>query len=196
MLITISEKFHAWTTGWRVLILFIAAALMAGYIMPVAGGILALAANNSVLPLDLMFFYTPGTAFDMIEKYGPAGRDLYAKILLTVDILYPVIYTLFLGLFLSWLFQRGFPRESQMQRMNAVPVGGFLFDLLENLGIVSMLSIYPSIPAVLAWIIMIISTVKWLFAIASLGLIFVGLARAAMNRFRKEADSTSVKSAT
>ena len=91
MLNTISQKFQAWTTGWRVLILLIATALMAGYIMPVAGGILALAANNSVLPLDLMFFYTPDTAFEMIEKYGPAGRDLFTKILLTFDILYPVI---------------------------------------------------------------------------------------------------------
>ncbi|HEX2990656.1 MAG TPA: hypothetical protein VHO49_08245 [Anaerolineales bacterium] len=186
MLDTLSQKFHAWTTGWRVLILFIAAGLMAGYIMPVAAGILALAANNSVLPLDLMFFYTPGTAFDMIEKYGPAGRDLYGKILMTVDILYPVIYTLFLGLCISWLFQRGFPRQSPMQKMNAVPVGGFLFDLLENIGIVSMLSMYPSIPAIMAWITMLISTVKWLFALASLGLIFVGLARAAMNRFRRQ----------
>jgi hypothetical protein len=186
MLSTLSQKFHAWTTGRRVLILFIAVVLMAGYIMPVAGGILALAANNSVLPLDLMFFYSPETAFDMIEKYGPAGRDLYVKILLTVDILYPIIYTLFLALFLSWLFQRGFPRESPMQRMNAVPVGAFLFDLLENAGIVSMLSMYPSIPAVLAWIIMMISTVKWLFAFASLGLILVGMVRAAMNRFRKQ----------
>ena len=182
----ISQKFHAWTTGWRVLVLFLATGLMAGYIMPVAGGILALAANNSVLPLDLLFFYTPDSAFDMIEKYGPAGRDLYTKILLTVDILYPVIYTLFLGLFLSWLFQRGFPRQSPMQRMNAVPVGGLLFDLLENIGIVWMLSMYPSIPAILAWIIMLTSTVKWLFALASLVLIFVGLARAAMNRFRKQ----------
>ncbi|HEX5838974.1 MAG TPA: hypothetical protein VFY26_14155 [Anaerolineales bacterium] len=186
MLDTLSQKFHAWTTGWRVLILFIAAGLMSGYIMPVAAGILALAANNSVLPLDLMFFYTPETAFDMIEKYGPAGRDLYRKILLTVDVLYPVLYTLFLGLFMSWLFQRGFPRESQMQRMNTVPVGGFLFDLLENIGIVSMLSMYPSIPAALAWVTMLISTVKWLFALASLCLIFVGLARAAMNRFRRQ----------
>ncbi len=187
MLDAISQKFHAWTTGWRVLILFLATGLMAGYIMPVAGGILTLAANNSVLPLDLMFFYTPDNAFDMIEKYGPAGRDLYTKILLTVDILYPVIYTLFLGLFLSWLFQRGFTRESPMQRLNALPVGALLFDLLENIGIVSMLSMYPSIPAALAWIIMLISSAKWLFAFASLVLVFVGLVRAAMNRFRKQA---------
>jgi hypothetical protein len=45
---------------------------------------------------------------------------------------------------------------------------------------------YPSIPAALAWIVMLISTVKWLFALASLVLILVGLVRAAMNRFRKQ----------
>lgn len=187
MLDTISQKFHAWTTGWRVLLLFVALALMGGYIMPLAGGILALAANDSVLPLDLMFFYTPGTAFDMIERYGEAGRSLYMRIELTADLVYPVVYTLFLGLFISWLFQRGFEPESRMQKMNAMPAGAFFFDLLENTGIVSMLAMYPSIPPALAWITMLVGTVKWLFAFASFGLILVGLARAAMNRFRKQA---------
>ena len=52
MLNMLSQKFHAWTTGWRVIILLIAEALMMGYIMPVAAGIMAFAANASVLPLD------------------------------------------------------------------------------------------------------------------------------------------------
>jgi hypothetical protein len=70
MLDAISQKLHAWTTGWRILFLFIADVVMMGYIMPVASAILELAANNSVLPLDLMFFYTPADAFAMLEKYG------------------------------------------------------------------------------------------------------------------------------
>jgi hypothetical protein len=36
MLNKISEKFHSWTTGWRLIILLIADALMMGYIMPLA----------------------------------------------------------------------------------------------------------------------------------------------------------------
>ena len=94
MLNMISQKFHSWATGWRVFILFLADALMMGYIMPLAGGIMALAANNSVMPLDLMFFYTPQQAFEMMEKYGEAGRSIYLRIELTADIIYPVIYTL------------------------------------------------------------------------------------------------------
>jgi hypothetical protein len=147
MLNKISTKFRSWATGWRVIILFIAEALMMGYIMPLAAGIMAFAANNSVLPLDLMFFYTPNQAFEMIEKYAEAGRSIYFKIELTADIIYPIVYTLFYGLLISWLFQRAFKPDSKMQKWNVMPVGAWFFDLLENVGFVSMLSMYPSKPA-------------------------------------------------
>ena len=190
MINTISQKFHSWTTGWRVFILFLAEALMMGYIMPLAGGILALAANNSVLPLDLMFFYTPGQAFEMLDKYGEAGRSVYFKIELTADIIYPIIYTLFYGLLLSWLFQRAFKPGSKMQKWNVMPVGAWFFDLLENIGIVSMLLFYPSKSAILAWLTMIIGSFKWGFFVVTVVLVLIGLVRAAMNRFRKQAEFT------
>src|SRR5258706_11702830 len=98
---------------------------MIGYIMPLAAGIMALAANVSVTPLDLMFFYTPAKAFAMIEKYADAGRAVCLKIELTADILYPIIYTLFYGLLLSWLFQRAFKPDSKMRKYNVVPVGAW-----------------------------------------------------------------------
>ena len=186
MLNTISQKFYAWTTGWRVIILFILDGLMMGYIMPLASAIMALAANNSVMPLDLMFFYTPAKAFAVIEKYGDAGRAVYMKIELTADIIYPIIYTLFYSLLLSWLFQRAFKPGSKMQKYNVVPVGAWIFDLLENVGIVSMLSLYPSQPAALAWLTMIFGSLKWLFAFASIGLVLFGLVKAGMNGFRKQ----------
>lgn len=186
MLNTISQKFHAWATGWRVIILFIADALMAGYVMPLAAGLMAFAANASVLPLDLMFFFTPEQAFAMIEKYGEDGRTLYTRIELTADIIYPIIYTLFFGLLISWLFQRGFKPESKMQTWNAMPVGAWLFDMLENIGIVTMLGMYPAKPAAIAWITMIFGSVKWAFAFLSIGLVLIGLVRALLNGFRKQ----------
>lgn len=154
--------------------------------MPLAAGLMAFAANASVMPLDLMFFFTPEQAFNMIEKYGPDGRALYTKIQLTADIIYPIIYTLFFGLLISWLFQRGFKPESNMQRWNAMPVGAWFFDMLENLGIVTMLTMYPAKPAVMAWITMIFGSLKWAFAFGSIGLVLAGLVRAIMNGFQKQ----------
>jgi hypothetical protein len=191
MLNTISQKFHSWTTGWRVLILFIADALMMGYIMPLAGGIMALAANDSVMPLDLMFFFTPEQAFEMMDRYGEAGRSVYLRIELAADIIYPVIYTLFYGLLLSWLFQRAFRPGSKMQKLNVMPVGAWFFDLLENAGIVSMLMMYPAKPEILAWITMIFGSLKWVFSVVTVVLVLIGLVRAAMNRFRKQSEFAS-----
>ena len=186
MLNRISEKFHSWAKGRWVLAAFIADAIMAGYVMPVAAGILAFAANNSVLPIDLMFFYTPEEVFAMIDKYGEAGRSIYWKIELTADIIYPLAYTLFFSLLISWLFQRGFSSNHQIQKWNVIPVGGWLFDVLENAGIVSMLAVYPAKPAFLAWLTMIFGSLKWAFAVVSIGLSLIGLVRAVMNGFRKQ----------
>ena len=192
MLNKISQKFHAWTTGWRVMILLIAEMLMMFYIMPLAAGIMALAANNSVMPLDLMFFYTPAQAFEMMDKYGEAGRSIYLRIELTADIVYPIIYTLFFGLLLSWLFQRAFKPDSQVQKWNVMPVGAWLFDMLENVGIVSMLMMYPSQPAIMAWLTMLFGALKWGFFVITMGLVLMALVRAALNRFRKQEVFSSV----
>jgi len=186
MLNKISEKFHAWAKGRWVFVMFLADLLMMGYVMPVAAGIMALAASNSVMPLDLMFFYTPDKAFEMIEKYGGAGRSIYLKIELSADIIYPIIYSLFYALLISWLFQRGFKPESKMQKWNVMPVGAWFFDLLENVGTVSMVSMYPSQPAILAWITMLFGSLKWTFALISIVLVLIGLVKAALNGFRKQ----------
>ncbi len=187
MLNAISKKFHAWATGWRVVILLIADVFMMGYVMPLAAGIMAFAANNHVTALDLMFFYTPKKAFEMLDKYGEAGRAVYLKIELTADILYPIVYALFYGLLISWLFQRAFKPDSKMQMGNVMPVGAWFFDLLENVGIVTMLENYPSKSELLAWFTIIVGSLKWAFAFASIVLALMGLVKAAMNRFKRQA---------
>jgi hypothetical protein len=186
MLNNISERFHKWAKGWLVIVLFILDTLFMGYILPASAAITALLSNNSVTPLDLMFFYTPAKAYEIVNKYGDAGRIFYRNVELTADIIYPIIYTLFYSLLISWLFQRAFRPESKMQKYNLVPVGAWLFDLLENAGIVSMLSIFPSQSAVTAWATMIVGTVKWAFAIGSILLSLAGLVIALKNRFKKQ----------
>ncbi|GAB4495171.1 MAG: hypothetical protein Fur0016_12250 [Anaerolineales bacterium] len=71
--------------------------------------------------------------------------------------------SLFLGLLLSWLFRRGFAAEAGVQRWNVTPLGVWLFDLLENLGIVTLLTIHPATPAWLAWLTAVFTLTKWCF---------------------------------
>jgi hypothetical protein len=49
-----------------------------------------------------------------------------------------------------------------------------------------MLSIYPSTPALLAWIATIFTMLKWLFALVTILLLLAGLVKAVMNGFKKQ----------
>ena len=185
MLNKISSKFHSWAKGWLVIVLVLLDMFFVGFLMPLIGGLMK-SGTGLEQPLDLMFFATPDKMFAMIERYGQYTRAFYRNVELSVDILYPIIYTFAFGLLISWLFQRGFKSDHKIQKWNVVPVFAWFFDLLENVSIVSLLSVWPSQPAALAWVTMILTTVKWFFAFLSFGLIFLGLFRAAMNGFKKQ----------
>jgi hypothetical protein len=58
--------------------------------------------------------------------------------------------------------------------------------MLENAGIVSMLSMYPNQPAFMAWLTMLFGSLKWAFAFVTIGHVLVGLVRAAINGFKKQ----------
>lgn len=184
MLQKISSKFHAWAKGWLVLALLALDVFLMGFIMPLIGGMMK-GGTGLQEPIDLRFFTAPDKMFAMVESYGEYGRPFYRNTELTVDVLHPIVYTLAFGLLLSWLFQRGFKPDGKMQKWNVLIVGAWLFDLLENLGIVTMLSIWPSQPAALARLTTIFTMVKWTFVGATILLAVIGLVMAARNGFKK-----------
>ena len=185
MLKNISEHFYQWTKGWLILILLLLDAFFSGFLLPLIQGMLQ-GGQGDIQPLDLMLFATPEKIFGMIERYGEYGRPFYRNVELTVDIIYPIVYLFFFGLLISWLFQRGFAPDSPMRKFNVTPLGAWFFDLLENIAIVILLSVFPSQPIVLAWILVLLSTIKWFFAGGSMLLILVGLIMAIKNGFKRQ----------
>jgi hypothetical protein len=165
--------------------LFVLDAAFMGLVLPMVQGLLEKDSAGTG-PIDLLFFYTPATAYRMINKYGPFGRGYYRSIELTVDILYPIVYTLFFALLVSWLFQRGFPPGSRVQQLNVWFLGGWLFDLLENLGIAGMLTLFPAAPAWLAWLTAGFTFIKWIFAGGGMLLLLIALFMALKNSFRRQ----------
>ena len=140
--------------------------------------------KGGIQPLDLMLFATPEKIFGMIERYGEYGRPFYRTVELTVDIIYPIVYLFFFGLLISWLFQRGFATNSPMRKFNIMPLGAWFFDLLENIAIVILLSVFPSQPTTLAWILTLASTIKWCFVGVTILLVLIGFVMAIKNKFK------------
>ena len=183
MLNNISEKFYKWANGWIVLVFVILDVFFAGYIMPLIGGLMK-SGIGLEQPLDLMIFATPDKIFNMIDMYGDEGRVFYRTFELTADIVYPIIYLFAFGLLISWLFKRGFSLNHPLRKWNVAPLGAFVFDLLENATIVTLLSIFPSQPVILGWLLFLFIAVKWLFAGVSIVLILLGLVMAIKNKFK------------
>jgi hypothetical protein len=183
MLNNLSARFYQWTRGWLVLVLFLLDGFFAGFLLPLCQAMMQ-GGSGGVTPLDLMMFSTPAQIFEMIAKYDIV---FYRNVELTVDIIYPIVYLFFFGLLMSWLFQRGFASNSPIRKLNVLPLGAWFFDLLENIAIVSLLSLHPAQPAGLAWVLIILTHIKWLFAGASILLILAGLIMAIKNGFKVQA---------
>src|SRR3990172_5003926 len=107
MLHRLSNKLRSWAKGWLVFILFLLDVAFVGFIMPIAAALMKGDAGGPG-PIDLQFFYTPAKVYGMIEAYGEYTRAFYRNVELTVDIIYPIVYTLFFSLLITWLFKRGF----------------------------------------------------------------------------------------
>jgi len=140
-------------------------------------------AADELVSLDDPAFYTPEEIFSIVESWSDGGRNYQLWLHLTWDLIVPILGFLFVGLFLSWLLQRGFGSGSKLQKLNLLALGT-VFDLLENICLVSMIVIYPAQPELVAWLKTIFTMSKYGFAIPIVLLILIGLIKAAMNRFQ------------
>lgn len=185
MLTNLSNALKKYVNGWLVLVFFAITSYFQ-FVIFLGQSAKIKATSGGAGPIDLLLFYTPEKVYGMIASYGEELRASYSIFELTYDIAYPIAYTLFFGLAITWLFQRGFSANSNIHKYNVVPFGAWLTDLFENLGIVWMLSIFPSTPALLAWVTAIFTLLKWLFILPTALLLLYGLVKAAMNGFKKQ----------
>jgi len=184
MFSSLSNFFIRSAKGWIILPLFLVMLLFEAVLLPGAQATLE-EASGGTGPIDLQFFYGATTANEMIASYGDAGRAAYRTTELTADLLFPIVYTVFMALSISWLFQRAFDKGSAAQYLNLAPAGAWLFDLLENIGVVIMLSTFPTQSFLAAFLTSIFSGLKWAFVFFSVILLLFGAVTYIFSRFRK-----------
>ena len=123
---------------------------------------------------DLSFFYTAQNLYDMAEAYGEAGRQSYIQARFTFDLIWPIMYALFLTTSISWLFIRGISPYSWFRITNIVPILGMVFDYLENISTSIVMGRYPNQTAGLDSLASIFTLLKWVFIAGSLVLLVSG----------------------
>jgi hypothetical protein len=132
--------------------------------------------ENGKPTLDSDCFYTAEKAYDLFNKLGDDGRLFYAWTEITLDLIFPVLYTLFLSLLLIFIFRK--LSNFKFQRaLVLLPLMAMLFDFCENALIAFLLFAYPKKYIWIAVVASLSTKLKWIFVFASLAAIFYGLIR-------------------
>lgn len=129
--------------------------------------------------LDTTLTYSPKQAFDLLETYSPAQRQAYALAHVTLDLLFPVVFTLTLGAVITYFTNSAFPSTSRWRGLYLLPLALFCMDMLENGLVISLALTHPNSPQILAAVAGVVTLVKWIAAgltmtaVAVTGLLFV-----------------------
>lgn len=125
--------------------------------------------DETLQPLDLQFAYTPQQAYSLIERYSPADKQNYLFTEYTVDLIYPLVYTLLFSFALFLLFKR--------VKLAKFPFLILIADYLENIGIYNILKAYPEELNGLVWMTSAVTSIKWILAFIVVLIILLGLFR-------------------
>lgn len=134
---------------------------------------------------DTSFYYTAEDLYQMAEAYGEEGRQAYVRARFTFDLIWPLIYTVFLSTGISWVCRRAFTPQSLLQRANMLPLLGALFDYLENISTSVVMMRYPNPTPVVDGLAAGFTMAKWLFVSGSFVLLFIGIVLVAVRWMRK-----------
>lgn len=176
------ERLDRWATGRAILVLAAAFFLFPLVLFPAAVGNMA-SLSGGEGPLDVLFSFSADEAYSRIEAYGPDARRFYAKVELTIDVAFPTITAFLFSFIALFYFRRAFPGSMAVRRLALVPFGAMGADLLENAGIVVLLTSYPSRLDTVARLTSLVVTLKWLLVATTVSVALFAVGAALRRRF-------------
>ena len=116
---------------------------------------------------DTSFFYTPQDLYQMAEEFGTEGRLAYNQTRWTFDLIFPLVYTTFLAVGISWFVQRLTGWAEIWNLTNLLPILGGIFDLLENSATTYTMFSFPVRSQIALVSASLFTPIKWVLVCAS-----------------------------
>ena len=136
-------------------------------------------------PLDLYLSYSPDQAYEYLGRLGAEGRIAYAKVELTTDLLFPVVYSMALIVALVMAARRILPPDSRLQYLRFLPLLIVMADWGENLCLAVVIDAFPDRFEVLATAASLFTSLKWTFLISVIMTLVTLVALAVRKKFCK-----------
>lgn len=169
----LSDWIHSVSNGWVALSTMLIFLLFTLLVLPEQAARAEASTGGAGSP-DMSFYYTAHDLYELAEVYGEGGRRAYVRARFTFDLVWPLVYTIFLSAGISWVNRRAFGLESLWQRANLVPVLAALFDYLENVSTSLVMIRYPSSTALVDVLATVFTMVKWILVTGSFAILLAG----------------------
>lgn len=170
------HRFSDWlykiSKGWVALSALVIFLLFIALVLP---GQAAKADARGASSPDMSFFYTADDLYQMAQAYGRAERLAFVRVRFTFDLIFPLLYTLFLCTGISWVYRRVFSPGSRWRSANVVPILAAAFDYLENLSTSLVMARYPAQTPVVDRLAGIFTMTKWALVSSSIALLLGGV---------------------
>ncbi|MDP2236229.1 MAG: hypothetical protein Q8J88_07340 [Bacteroidales bacterium] len=123
--------------------------------------------------LDIRFSYTHDEIILLFNQLGEVGRQIYTFQTAVVDMIYPLVYSIFLYLLFDLALGISVQRKIK-KNIKFLPFGIAFFDYLENFNTLQMLSDFPEILNFSASAGSLCTSIKWILAVIVL-LLLLGI---------------------
>ena len=132
---------------------------------------------------DTSFAFSASHIMGIVESYGIDGRLFYVLMRWTFDVVWPLIYTLFLGSSIAYFARRsGFRFGYKVLYIVLLAV---FFDVFENINATIIMLLFPTEAIFFVYLLMIASLLKWIFIGISFIFVILLLLRFIVFSYRK-----------
>lgn len=171
-----SESITRLASAKRILTMLVFMVILVAFMMPATSNAIK-AMSGGVDLLDTCMVCSAEDIYARIQAYGEEGRQFHVRATATIDIALPLTYTLFEALLIAFLLKSAGYEHRILRRLSLVPFIAGGLDLLENAGIILLLTVYPQRYLVLAEATSALTLLKWGFNALSLllGMLAAGL---------------------
>jgi hypothetical protein len=173
------KKLSAWMTrvsnGWVALSTLIIFLLFTAFVLPGQSSRAAVNTGSAKTP-DLSLYYTADELYQMAEAYGGEGRVAYVRARFTFDLVWPLVYMIFLSTEISWVYGKAFAMGSPWRLTNLTPIFGAVFDYLENIFTSLVMIVFPKQVPVVGMLAGLCTVAKWMLLGTSFILLLYGIA--------------------
>jgi len=140
--------------------------------------------------LDMMpAGYTPAYVDSLLSTLGDKGRNAYLFRQLPLDMIYPGLFGITYCLLLAYILNKLQKLDGQLFYLCILPVFSGVFDYCENIGIITMLKMFPDYPNWIANSTSLFSVLKSSFTTVYFVTLIVFVIVLGINKFNRRSKS-------